>query len=187
LKRDGLQSVKRVSSNQLDHRVASLLQENRRSGRLEERIYPAISGRPSGAGSEMREHFVRAPASLLLSSTGESPHLEFETIFLSGRHADARRARNLHAVSTPFKLTMNRTLPLPLLLAAFQLGILAAVRAAAPVELPLVPVSNPPPIQMLVPGSRCASCPCILRNLNNLVYAPDGRLLPSATTATCTS
>lgn len=48
--------------------------------------------------------------------------------------------------------------------------------AALPVEKPLVVVSNPPAVQMLVPGFTVREVPVQLRNLNNLVYAPDGRL-----------
>ena len=48
--------------------------------------------------------------------------------------------------------------------------------AAGPVEKAVVAVSNPPPIQMLVPGFTVRELPLRLRNLNNLVYAPDGRL-----------
>ena len=71
---------------------------------------------------------------------------------------------------------MNRRRSRSLLL-IFQLGLLAGVaRAAAPLEQPLVAVSNPPPIQMLVPGFTVRELPLKLRNLNNLVYAPDGRL-----------
>jgi len=48
--------------------------------------------------------------------------------------------------------------------------------AAAPIEKPLVMVSNPPPVQMLVPGFTVRELPLELNNLNNLVFAPDGRL-----------
>jgi len=47
---------------------------------------------------------------------------------------------------------------------------------AAPTEMPLVAVSNPPPVQMLVPGFAVREMPLKLKNINNLVYAPDGRL-----------
>src|SRR5882757_6098147 len=40
----------------------------------------------------------------------------------------------------------------------------------------LVTVTNPPPIQMLVPGFVVRELPLQLNNINNLVYAPDGRL-----------
>src|SRR5882757_3260463 len=40
----------------------------------------------------------------------------------------------------------------------------------------LVTVTNPPPIQMLVPGFSVRELPLELNNINNLVYAPDGRL-----------
>lgn len=45
-----------------------------------------------------------------------------------------------------------------------------------PIERPLVAVTNPPPIQMLVPGFTVRELPLELNNINNLVYAPDGRL-----------
>ena len=46
----------------------------------------------------------------------------------------------------------------------------------APIEKSLVTVSNPPPIQMLVPGFLVRELPLQLNNINNLVYSPDGRL-----------
>jgi putative heme-binding domain-containing protein len=65
--------------------------------------------------------------------------------------------------------------PLPLLAVLFT-AIYSSVHAAALVETPNVVVSNPPPVQMLVPGFTVRELPVALRNLNNLVYAPDGRL-----------
>ena len=47
---------------------------------------------------------------------------------------------------------------------------------AGPREVPLVAVSDPPPVQVLVPGFAVREMPLKLKNLNNLVYAPDGRL-----------
>ncbi|MCI0745115.1 MAG: hypothetical protein L0Y58_06900, partial [Verrucomicrobia subdivision 3 bacterium] len=47
---------------------------------------------------------------------------------------------------------------------------------AAPVEVPLAAVPNPPPVQVLVPGFAVRELPLKLKNINNLVYAPDGRL-----------
>jgi putative heme-binding domain-containing protein len=43
-------------------------------------------------------------------------------------------------------------------------------------EKPLVVVSNPPPVQMLVPGFTVRELPVPVNNVNNLVFAPDGRL-----------
>jgi putative heme-binding domain-containing protein len=40
----------------------------------------------------------------------------------------------------------------------------------------LVIVSNPPPVQMLVPGFTVRELPLEVNNINNLVFAPDGRL-----------
>jgi len=51
----------------------------------------------------------------------------------------------------------------------------SAFAAAAPTK-PAHVVSDPPPVQMLVPGFTVRELPVELRNLNNLVYAPDGRL-----------
>ena len=48
--------------------------------------------------------------------------------------------------------------------------------SAAPIERPLEIVANPPPVQMLVPGFEVAELPIQLRNINNLVFSPDGRL-----------
>lgn len=68
---------------------------------------------------------------------------------------------------------MIRIVSLPLALAFFS-GL--AHGAAAPVEKPRMPVEDPPPVQMLVPGFTVRELPLQLRNLNNFVYAPDGRL-----------
>jgi putative heme-binding domain-containing protein len=48
--------------------------------------------------------------------------------------------------------------------------------SAGPIEVPLVAVSNPPPVQMLVPGFAVRELPVKLKNINNFVFAPDGRL-----------
>ncbi len=48
--------------------------------------------------------------------------------------------------------------------------------AAGRIEKALVVVSNPPPVQMLVPGFTVRELPLELNNINNLVFAPDGRL-----------
>lgn len=46
----------------------------------------------------------------------------------------------------------------------------------ATAESPLIPVRDAPPLQMLVPGFRVDELPVRLTNLNNIEYAPDGRL-----------
>lgn len=69
---------------------------------------------------------------------------------------------------------MKRPTPLATFVSVCVLA--AAAHAAAPVEQPLVIVADPPPVQMLVPGFTVREVPLPLRNLNNLVYAPDGRL-----------
>jgi glucose/arabinose dehydrogenase len=48
--------------------------------------------------------------------------------------------------------------------------------STAIVEKSYVTVSNPPPVQMLVPGFTVRELPLQLNNINNLVYGPDGRL-----------
>jgi len=48
--------------------------------------------------------------------------------------------------------------------------------AAGPVEVPLVAVPNPPPVQMMVPGFAVRELPVKLKNINNFAFAPDGRL-----------
>ncbi|WP_035608617.1 c-type cytochrome [Haloferula sp. BvORR071] len=47
---------------------------------------------------------------------------------------------------------------------------------AAPHESTLVPDKNAPEVQMLVPGFRVDELPIKVTNLNNIEYAPDGRL-----------
>ena len=48
--------------------------------------------------------------------------------------------------------------------------------AQARSEKPLVVVSNPPLVQMLVPGFTVHELPLELNNINSLAFAPDGRL-----------
>ncbi|MSU57215.1 MAG: c-type cytochrome [Pedosphaera sp.] len=65
----------------------------------------------------------------------------------------------------------------PLAAVLLATGILVARgENSARVEKPLVTVSNPPPVQMLVPGFTVRELPLALNNINNLVFAPDGRL-----------
>ncbi len=62
-----------------------------------------------------------------------------------------------------------------------------AVKHAALLALPpatdnegsllLVTVTNPPPLQMLVPGFKTRELPVALNNINNLKYRPDGKLV----------
>ena len=63
-------------------------------------------------------------------------------------------------------------------LCACLVGGSVAGSNAAPVriEKPLVIVSNPPPVQMLVPGFTVHELPLELNNINNIAFAPDGRL-----------
>src|SRR6266853_1194739 len=63
--------------------------------------------------------------------------------------------------------------PLTIALLSF---VTVLARGQTRVEKPLVIVSNAPPIQMLVPGFTVRELPLELNNINNLVYAPDGRL-----------
>src|SRR4051794_30390901 len=69
---------------------------------------------------------------------------------------------------------------IPKLLQVFTIaaGLLSDAHAevAGRIERPLVLVSNPPPVQMLVPGFTVRELPLELNNINNLVFAPDGRL-----------
>jgi putative heme-binding domain-containing protein len=67
---------------------------------------------------------------------------------------------------------MNRV---SFLLACAALAPLAA-HGAAPMPGPAHVVSDAPPVQLLVPGFTVRELPVTLRNLNNLVHAPDGRL-----------
>jgi putative heme-binding domain-containing protein len=55
-------------------------------------------------------------------------------------------------------------------------GITAIAAASTRTEKPLVPITNPPPVQMLVPGFTVRELPLQVNNINNLVFAPDGRL-----------
>ena len=48
---------------------------------------------------------------------------------------------------------------------------------SGPRGVPLVTVTNAPPVQMLVPGFEVAELPVRLNNVNNLRYRPDGKLL----------
>src|SRR5580658_5513757 len=59
--------------------------------------------------------------------------------------------------------------------AAFAPSLLPAA-PLGPVAESLVIVSNPPPIQMLIPGFTVRELPLDLNNINSLVCAPDGRI-----------
>ncbi len=52
----------------------------------------------------------------------------------------------------------------------------AFLRSAGPQETLLVPAQEPPVVQMLVPGFTVEELPIRTTNLNNIEYAPDGRL-----------
>lgn len=61
----------------------------------------------------------------------------------------------------------------------------AALREALPGTLavagqPLVPVSDPPPVQVFLPGFTVRRLPLDLPNINNVRYRPDGKLLALA-------
>ncbi len=75
---------------------------------------------------------------------------------------------------------MNHRILLPM--AALTFFAAALLRAEPPrlAEAPFVTVSNPPPIQMLVPGFTVRELPLTLNNLNSFAYAPDGRLFALA-------
>lgn len=68
---------------------------------------------------------------------------------------------------------MHRNLFLP---SALLLLLPGLVQAAGLPVTPLEKAGNPPLVQMLVPGFTVRELPVKLRNINNLVYAPDGRL-----------
>src|SRR5205823_13605057 len=51
------------------------------------------------------------------------------------------------------------------------------VGATDPTGQPLVVVSNPPPVQMLVPGFTVRELPVSLNNINNVRYRADGKLV----------
>ncbi len=62
----------------------------------------------------------------------------------------------------------------PLVVRWIRLLVVLFIGRAAAETLPAV--TNPPPVQMLVPGFTVRELPLQLNNINNLVYAPDGRL-----------
>ena len=60
---------------------------------------------------------------------------------------------------------------------ALALGCAVGIGAqSGRIEKPLVAPTNSPPVQMLVPGFTVRELPLELNNINNLVFAPDGRL-----------
>src|SRR6267143_3177704 len=70
---------------------------------------------------------------------------------------------------------MNRSSVL--MASVFACGLVVSRgEGAGRIEKPLATVSNPPPVQMLVPGFTVRELPLQLNNINNLVFAPDGRL-----------
>lgn len=72
---------------------------------------------------------------------------------------------------------MKKPVTLPLV---FGLSLLGFLMSAAPIERPLVVLPHPSPVQMLAPGFEAQELPVELNNINNLVYAPDGRLFALA-------
>ena len=90
-----------------------------------------------------------------------------------------RSIRSSVAVSTCSAVAAGGTFALkPTHLLAVLLGcvLVSEAQVATRIEKPLVVVSNPPPVQMLVPGFTVRELPLKLNNINNLVFAPDGRL-----------
>jgi hypothetical protein len=65
---------------------------------------------------------------------------------------------------------------LAFLFACFVFRYREAFAQSARIEKPLVIVSNPPPVQVLVPGFTVRELPLEVKNINNLVFATDGRL-----------
>ncbi len=64
-----------------------------------------------------------------------------------------------------------------LLVAATALSFdLQAAPAGGPVEISYALATNPPPVQMILPGFSVRQLPLEVSNINNFVYAPDGRL-----------
>src|SRR5262245_6560844 len=52
-----------------------------------------------------------------------------------------------------------------------------ALTRGGPGTRPLVPVKNPPPVQVFVPGFTVRQLPVDLPNINNIRYRPDGKLV----------
>ena len=65
-------------------------------------------------------------------------------------------------------------------LATRHADLLKLAPASARNGKPLVPVKDPPPVQMLVPGFAVREMPLELTNINNLRYRPDGKLVALA-------
>src|SRR6266849_8206541 len=72
---------------------------------------------------------------------------------------------------------MKRTTLLLAGLWAFFPLVASRAQTAGPVEQALVVVTNPPPIQMLVPGFAVRELPLALNNINNVKYRADGKLV----------
>ena len=72
---------------------------------------------------------------------------------------------------------MNRIILLLAGLLAFAFSpITSQAESAVTGATPYVTVTNPPPVQMLVPGFTVHELPLHLNNINSLVCAPDGRI-----------
>src|ERR1041385_8486533 len=56
----------------------------------------------------------------------------------------------------------------------------SSAQSAVRIEKPLVTVSNPPPVQMLVPGFTVRELPLDLNNINSVKYRADGKLVALA-------
>ncbi|MEY2427614.1 MAG: hypothetical protein QOJ40_499, partial [Verrucomicrobiota bacterium] len=88
---------------------------------------------------------------------------------------------SVYSAFLPFSIFLSRifltVLPWAAALAASLSAALPAQAAETrSLETKLVPVINPPLVQMLVPGFSVRELPLEVNNINNLVYAPDGRL-----------
>ena len=141
-------------------------------GRGEKGVKLFLDGQQQGSRERASNSVIRLDEFTLgarrYSNTPDRPHVqgffhgEFAELLVFNRVLpDADRAKVEHYLSEKYG-------------ALFRGLSEAPVREGA---VPLVAVTNPPPIQMHFPGFSSHQLPVDLNNINNLRYRPDGKLL----------
>jgi putative heme-binding domain-containing protein len=144
-------------------------------GRGEKGVKLFLDGRAQGSRERVSNSVLRLDEFTLgarrYSNTPERPHVqgffhgEFAEMLVFNRTLpDAERAGVEHYLNEKYGALLRGLLDTP-------------VRDGA---TPLITVTNPPPIQMHVPGFAARELPIEISNINNLRYRPDGKLVAVA-------
>jgi putative heme-binding domain-containing protein len=144
-------------------------------GRGDKAVKLFLDGQPQGTRERAANSVIRLDEFTLgarrYSNTPERPHVqgffhgEFAELIVFHRVLpDAERATVERYLTGKYGALLRRLTEAP-------------VREGA---VPLVAVTNPPPIQMHFPGFSSRQLPVDLNNINNLRYRPDGKLIAVA-------